>query len=64
MRKIILIVLFSIMLNGCKNNYTKFEYIENIKEIENLINNENRIIIEITKKDCYYCEKLNKEEKN
>ena len=59
MKKILFILLMSFCLIGCQTEKTEFKNVNNICELTNIIENNDEVIVEISKNTCPYCNELN-----
>lgn len=61
MKKILFILLMSFCLIGCQKAKTEFKNVNNICELTNIIENNDEVIVEISKNTCPYCNEINEE---
>lgn len=62
MKKFLFVLLMLFCIIGCQPIKTEFKNVNNISELSNIIENNDEVIIEITKDTCPYCNELNEKE--
>lgn len=64
MKKILFTLLIIFCLSGCQTVKAEFKNINKVSELINIIESNEKVIIEISKNSCPYCNELNKIETN